>query len=237
MAVKIRLQRHGRKQNPYYKIVVADARSPRDGKFIERLGFYNPMTVPATIEIDREKALEWIQKGAQPSDTVRAILRFKGVLFHKHLLRGVAKGALTQEQADARWQEFITEKESKVEARRSKVSEQKKEYHKTVSGSAKVAPPVVVPETPAPVAETEVPEVVEEPSVDIPVAPVESAAAPAPESPAVEEPASEAPAVEEPAVEETVEEEVPAAEEIPVVEDAPVEEAPAPEETPDAEEK
>jgi small subunit ribosomal protein S16 len=220
MAVKIRLQRHGRKQNPYYKIVVADARSPRDGKFIERLGFYNPMTVPATIEIDREKALDWIQKGAQPSDTVRAILRFKGVLFHKHLLRGVAKGALTQEQADTRWQEFIAEKESKVEARRNKVSEEKKEFHKAVSGSAKVVPPVVVPPAPveeaAPVADETVEAVTETPTTEEVVAAVETpVVAETPtieESPIAEVPVEEAPAAETP-VEEAPSEEAPAIEE------------------------
>ncbi|MBK6623318.1 MAG: 30S ribosomal protein S16 [Saprospirales bacterium] len=91
MAVKIRLQRKGRKKTPFYHIVIADARAPRDGRFIEKLGTYNPMTKPATIEIDRDKAYDWLVKGAQPSDTVRAILRFKGVLFRKHLMRGVAK--------------------------------------------------------------------------------------------------------------------------------------------------
>lgn len=91
MAVKMRLQRKGRKQAPFYHIVVADSRSPRDGKYIERLGSYNPMTKPATIDIDRELAFSWLMKGAEPTDTVRAILRFKGVLVKKHLMRGVAK--------------------------------------------------------------------------------------------------------------------------------------------------
>lgn len=92
MAVKMRLQRHGSKKRPFYFIVIADARSPRDGKFIQKLGSYNPLTVPATIQIDRQKALDWLQKGAQPTDTVRRILSFKGVLFLKHLLRGVGLG-------------------------------------------------------------------------------------------------------------------------------------------------
>jgi small subunit ribosomal protein S16 len=201
MAVKIRLQRHGRKQNPYYKIVVADARSPRDGKFIERLGFYNPMTVPATIEIDRQKALDWILKGAQPTDTVRAIFRFKGVLFRKHLLRGVAKGAMTQEQADAKWAEFIREKETKVEARRTKVAEEKNAFHNAVSGTPKAAP--VVEEAPAPVVEEAAAPVVEEtaaaetevteaPAIDAAIEAVAEAPA---ETPA-DEPAPEAPAEE-----------------------------------------
>jgi small subunit ribosomal protein S16 len=92
MAVKMRLQRHGSKKRPFYFIVIADARSPRDGKFIQKLGSYNPLTVPATIQIDRQKALDWLQKGAQPTDTVRRILSFKGVLYLKHLLRGVSLG-------------------------------------------------------------------------------------------------------------------------------------------------
>ena len=119
MPVKIRLQRRGRKKKPFYHIVIADARAPRDGKFIEKLGIYNPMTKPATIDIDRDRAYEWLTKGAQPTDTVRAILRFKGVMYRKHLMRGVSKGALTQEQADAKWQAFIDDKESKVAARRA----------------------------------------------------------------------------------------------------------------------
>ena len=141
MAVKLRLQRHGRKQAPYYKIVVADARSPRDGKYIERLGFYNPMTVPATVEIDRDKALEWLLKGAQPTDTVRAILRFKGVMYKKHLLRGVAKGALTEEQAEAAYQKFVEEKEAKVAARRAKTDEERAKFLADLSGTAPVAAP------------------------------------------------------------------------------------------------
>ena len=114
MAVKIRLQRKGRKKRPFYHIVVADARAPRDGRFIEKLGVYNPMTSPATIDLDRDKAYDWLTKGAQPTDTVRAILRFKGVLYKKHLMRGVKKGALTVEEADAKYKEWIADKESKI---------------------------------------------------------------------------------------------------------------------------
>ena len=89
MPVKIRLQRHGSKKRPFYFIVVADARSPRDGKFIQKLGTYNPLTTPSTVQLDRQRSLEWLNKGAQPTDTVRKILSFKGVLYLKHLLRGV----------------------------------------------------------------------------------------------------------------------------------------------------
>lgn len=117
MPVKMRLQRKGRRKSPFYHVVIADARAPRDGKFIERIGTYNPMTKPATIDIDRDKAFEWLMKGAQPTDTVRAMLRFKGVMYRKHLTRGVAKGALTQEEADKLYQEWIDTKEAKIAER------------------------------------------------------------------------------------------------------------------------
>jgi small subunit ribosomal protein S16 len=100
MAVKLRLQRKGRKAAPFYHIVVADSRSPRDGRFIEKIGTYNPLTIPASIELNRERAFYWIGVGAQPTDTVNAILRFKGVLYQKHLQKGVYKGALDQAKAD-----------------------------------------------------------------------------------------------------------------------------------------
>jgi small subunit ribosomal protein S16 len=122
----MRLARRGRKKQPFYHIVIADKRRPRDGKFIEKIGTYNPMTSPATIQLDRDLALDWLMKGAQPSDTVRAILKFKGVLYKKHLLRGVKKGALTEEQAEEKFQEFISEKEDKVEKRREEAAEEKK---------------------------------------------------------------------------------------------------------------
>src|SRR5436190_23522462 len=102
MPAKIRLARHGKKHQGYYHIVVADGRAPRDGKYIEVIGNYNPNTNPATIVLDTEKALGWLQKGAQPTDTARAILSYKGVHYKSHLVRGVAKGLLTQEHADAK---------------------------------------------------------------------------------------------------------------------------------------
>jgi len=116
MSVKIRLQRHGRKQAPYYHIVVADSRAPRDGKFIENIGYYKPQTVPATIELDSDKALSWLEKGAQPTDTCRAILSYKGVLYKHHLMAGVRKGALTEEAALAKFASWIDEKQNKVSA-------------------------------------------------------------------------------------------------------------------------
>lgn len=116
MSVKIRLQRHGRKKAPYYHVVVADSRAPRDGKFIELLGFYKPQTIPATIEINFESAVNWLGKGAQPTDTARAILSYKGALYRHHLNKGVNKGVLTQEQADAKFNKWMEEKASKVAA-------------------------------------------------------------------------------------------------------------------------
>ena len=151
MAVKIRLQRRGRKQAPFYHIVIADSRSPRDGRFIEKIGTYNPLTVPATIELNRERAYEWLKTGAQPTDTVNAILRFKGVLLHKHLDRGVAKGALTQEQADEKLAAWIEQKEGRVADRREKTAEVKRKLVAAVDGKAKVKvkPAPVVEEAPA----------------------------------------------------------------------------------------
>jgi small subunit ribosomal protein S16 len=123
MPTKIRLQRHGKKAHAYFHIVVADGRAPRDGKFIEKIGTYNPNTNPATIDIDLEKAFEWVKTGAQPSDTCRAILSYKGVLYRHHLHRGVEKGALTQEQADAKFAKWVEEKTSKVESKKSRLSD------------------------------------------------------------------------------------------------------------------
>ena len=130
MPVKIRLTRHGKKHNAYYHIVVADARAPRDGKFIEVLGNYNPNTNPATIQIDSEKAIKWLSQGAQPTDTCRAILSYKGVLFQSHLKKGVTRGVITQEQADEKFQKWLEEKHNKIEEKRKSVmsaSEKSKE--------------------------------------------------------------------------------------------------------------
>ena len=117
MPVKIRLQRHGSKKRPFYFIVVADARSPRDGKFIQKLGTYNPLTVPATIQLDRQKALDWLHKGAQPTDTVRRILSYKGVLYLKHLLRGVKLGLFDEATAMEKFQKWHVEHEQQVKKR------------------------------------------------------------------------------------------------------------------------
>ena len=165
MAVKIRLQRHGSKKRPFYFIVVADGRAPRDGKFIQKIGTYNPLTVPATIELDRQKALEWLNKGAQPTDTVHRILSFKGVLYLKHLLRGVKLGLFDDATAMAKFQTWYAEHEAKIAST--------SDTHKKAQAAKKVYVPVVkkVSEVEAPVAE----------------------AAPAEEAPAAEE-ATETPA-------------------------------------------
>ncbi|HLV39079.1 30S ribosomal protein S16 [Xanthomarina sp.] len=117
MSVKIRLQRHGKKGKPYYWIIAADARSKRDGKYIEKLGAYNPNTNPATIELDVDSAVKWLQNGAQPTDTVRGILSYKGALLKNHLAGGVRKGALTEEQAEAKFAAWLDEKAGKVGAK------------------------------------------------------------------------------------------------------------------------
>ncbi len=139
MAVKIRLARHGKKNFAFFHIVVADSRAPRDGRFIERIGSYNPNTNPATIELDNEKALTWLNNGAQPSDTCRRILSYKGVLLKKHLLEGVKKGALTQEAADAKWGAWMTEKESKVSTKKSELAQNSRSAKKSaIEAEAKV---------------------------------------------------------------------------------------------------
>lgn len=117
MAVKIRLARRGRKKLSLYDVVVADARSPRDGKFIEKIGTYNPLTVPASIILDDNKAFDWLMKGAQPSDTVRAMLSYRGVMLRRHLQLGVAKGAITQEQADSKLTEWVKLKQDKIQSK------------------------------------------------------------------------------------------------------------------------
>jgi small subunit ribosomal protein S16 len=151
MAVKMRLQRHGSKKRPFYFIVVADGRAPRDGKFIQKIGTYNPLTVPATIQLDRQKALEWLNKGAQPTDTVHRILSFKGVLYLKHLLRGVKLNLFDEATAMAKFQTWFAEHEANVAS--------KNDAHKKAQAAKKVYVPVVKkvaePIAEAPVAEAE----------------------------------------------------------------------------------
>ena len=118
MAVKIRLQRHGKKNFAFFHIVVADSRAPRDGRFIEQIGSYNPNTNPATIILDEDRALAWLNVGAQPTLVVRRILSYKGVLLRKHLNGGIAKGALTQEQADKKFADWKAQQDAKIEAKK-----------------------------------------------------------------------------------------------------------------------
>ena len=167
----MRLQRHGSKKRPFYFIVVADARAPRDGKFISKIGTYNPLTVPSTIQLDRQRALDWLHKGAQPTDTCRAILSYKGVMYRNHLQGGVVKGALTQEQADAKFAKWISEKDSKIVGKVDKLANDKKDAYKKFMATeaaakeakaakivAKNTPPPPAEETSAPTPEAEAPQ-------------------------------------------------------------------------------
>ncbi len=122
MSVKIRLQRHGKKGKPFYWVVAADARSKRDGKYLEKIGTYNPNTNPATIDLNLDKAVQWLHNGAQPTDTARAILSYKGALLKHHLDGGVRKGALTAEQAEAKLATWLEAKSSKVDAKKQGLS-------------------------------------------------------------------------------------------------------------------
>jgi small subunit ribosomal protein S16 len=166
MATKIRLQRHGKKGKPFYYIVVADARAPRDGRFIERIGSYNPNTNPATIDINFDKTLNWVNDGAQPTDTCRAILAYKGVLYKKHLQGGVKKGAFTAEEAETKFAAWLDQKDGKITGKKSDLhsakdtarkaallAEAKKKDDKAAAIAAKYTPEAEEVEE-APVAET-----------------------------------------------------------------------------------
>ncbi len=131
MAVKIRLSRQGKKNYAFFHIVIADSRAPRDGRLIERIGVYNPNTNPAIIELDNEKALQWLLNGAQPTETCRRILSHKGVLLRKHLQEGVKKGAITQEVADQKWNAWVEEKDSKLSNQKSEIAQTKREAKKS----------------------------------------------------------------------------------------------------------
>jgi small subunit ribosomal protein S16 len=191
MPVKIRLQRMGRKKAPFYHIIIADSRSPRDGKFIENIGSYNPTTIPATIELQSAKALDWLDKGAQPSDTVRRILSYKGVMFQKHLTRGVKKGVLTQEAADVKMSTWLESHKSATLDAAVKGKPARKKKSKKAEGAAPVTSGPVVEVAPASV-------VVEAPVAAAPVAEVapvvvaEVAAPPVAETPTTEPPVAEA---------------------------------------------
>ena len=222
MPVRIRLQRHGRKGRPIFSIVAADSRSPRDGRFIEKIGQYNPNTNPATIELDFDSALEWLQKGAQPSDTCRAILSYKGVLLKKHLLEGVKKGALTEEQVDERFDKWLEEKGQKIQDKSAAVakSAEDKEKARVEAEIAKSEARAEALKGAAAEQETEAAaEAAEGPAEE--VSPTEEAAATEEAAPETET-VSEEPAAE--AAEEKKEEEVPA-ESAEVAEETPAEES------------
>ena len=215
MPVKIRLQRHGKKGKPFYWVVAADARAKRDGKFLEKLGTYNPNTNPATIELKVDNSVKWLENGAQPTDTARAILSYKGVLLKHHLNGGVRKGALTEEQAQAKFEAWLKDKEAAIQNKvdgldkakadaRAKALEQEKEV--SDKRAASLLPEVEAPAEEAPAEEAEA--AVEGEVAAEAEAPAEEVAEPAAE----EAPAEAAPAEEAPAAEEAGEEEAPKAE-------------------------
>jgi len=220
MATKIRLQRHGRKGRPIFTIVAADSRAKRDGKYIENLGQYNPNTNPATIDLDFDRALDWVMKGAEPTNTALAILKYKGVMMKKHLLLGVQKGALTAEQAEERFESWAADKagriDAKIETLNSNAKAAKEERLKA-EAAVKEARAAAIAAKNAPA-----PEVVEEAEEAAAEAAEEVVAEEAPAVQAAEEVvvAEEAPAVQ--AAEEVVAEEAPAAE---ATEEAPAAEA------------
>lgn len=187
MATKIRLQRFGKKGKPFFHVVVADSRSPRDGKFIERLGSYNPNTNPATIDLNFDKTLDWVNKGAEPTDTCRAILSYKGVLYKKHLEGGVKKGALTAEQAETKFAEWLSAKGEKIEGKKDSLTKSKDDVKKAALAAeakknADRAAALAIKNAP-------VEEVVAEETAAVEEAPVAEAATE--EAPAAEETATE----------------------------------------------
>ncbi len=215
MSVKIRLQRHGKKGKPFYWIVAADARSKRDGRYLEKLGVYNPNTNPATIDLNLDQAVTWLHNGAQPTDTARAILSYKGALMKHHLDGGVRKGALTQEQADAKLAKWLEEKANKVTAKTEGLSKAKADA-KAKSLKAEKAASEKRAAAAVEAAKEEVAEEVAE--VEAPEAAAE-VEAPAVEETATEVVAEEAPVAEEPTAE-VAAEEAPAADEAPAAEEA-----------------
>jgi len=204
MPVKIRLQRHGKKGYPFFHIVIADGRAPRDGKFIEKLGSYNPNTNPATIEINFESTLKWLKNGASPTETAKAILSYKGVMMKLHLDKGVLKGALTEEQANAKFDQWLQEKQSKIEAKKSSLISAKEQNYsdkmkaETEKNKARAAALAIKNSPVADVVEEEAPAEVE----TAPEAELSPEAAPVAEAaPEVEAVAESAPQTEAPAVE------------------------------------
>ena len=208
MPVKIRLQRHGKKGKPFYWIVAADSRAKRDGKYLDKLGIYNPNVNPAQIELDIDGAVKWLQNGAQPTDTARAILSYKGVMMKNHLVGGVRKGALTEEQAEAKFNAWIEEKGKTIDGKKSNLSDAKDKARAEAFAAEKAVNEKRAADAAA--ALTPVEEVAEETAEAVAEGEVETA---------TEEVVAEATET----VEETVEvvaEEAPAAEETPAAEEA-----------------
>ena len=227
MATKIRLQRHGKKGKPFYHIVIADSRAKRDGRFIEKLGTYNPNTQPAEININFDSALKWLQHGAIPTDTARAILSYKGVLLKKHLLEGVKKGAFTEDVAETKFQKWIEEKENKINASIKKINEDKSKqetakFEREEESRKKKEEAIIAKSKPAEEAPTEEAPTEEAPTEEAPTEEAPTEEAPTEEAPTEEAPTEEAPTEEAP-TEEAPTEEAP-------TEEAPTEEAPTEEE-------
>ena len=217
MPVRIRLQRHGKKGKPIYWIVAADSRAKRDGRYLEKLGIYNPNTLPATVELDLDRAVNWLQNGAQPSDTARNLLSEKGAMLKNHLINGVHKGALTQDDANAKFQAWLKDKESKNETILKKINSEAEKSRAAVIAAEKEARTKRIKAAAAAVSEAQV----EAPAAE--EAPTEEAA---PEAEAqVEVPAAEESPTEEATPEAEAQEEAPAAEEAPTEEAAPEAEA------------
>lgn len=186
MPARIRLQRQGKKGRPFYHIVIADGRAPRDGRFIEKIGTYNPITNPAEVVLDFDKALNWLQRGAQPTDTARAILSYKGVMHKLHLIKGVNKGALTEEQAEVKFQTWLKEKEDKIQAKKQGLSETERVERKKLQ------------EAEVKVNEARAAEFAKKRAAELQAEKDAVAAAKAAEAPAEEAPAEEAPVEEVP---------------------------------------
>jgi len=224
MPVRIRLQRHGKKGKPYYWVVAADARSKRDGKFLEKLGSYNPNTNPATIELNIDSSVQWLVNGAQPSDTARRILSYKGVLYKHHLLGGVRKGALTEEQAEAKFNAWVEEKAKAIANKEAGLDKEKAEARaKALEAEKEVNEKRALAAAEALNEDVEA-EITEEAIVVTEEAGAEAEATEeaATEEPVAKEAATKEPVAEESVTEEVVEEAAPVAKEEVVEEAAPV---------------
>ena len=212
MPVKLRLQRHGKKGKPFYWLVAADARAKRDGRYLEKLGTYNPNTNPATVVIDIDRAVNWLEKGAQPTDTARTLLSYRGAMLKHHLNGGVRKGALTQEEADKKLEAWLEEKEAKIQAKKDglskaaadasaqRLADEKAASEKRLAAAQEAEAPVeeAQGEAEAPVEEAPV---AEESTEEAPTQEAETEEAPAAEAPTEEAPVDAADAEEAPAEE------------------------------------